>query len=128
MQDSLSLIQMLTFISPNRGENKYRYYTESNVLDLQYIEVMKYVGFKLRDIKQILFNLHNCTGQDLENTKELVSHQTECIKKTIQVYLNILKLMSVAEEMLRKKKSPVYSKKIRSMIKQVLVDIKETQI
>ena len=123
-KDTLRYYDRLELVSPNRGNNQYRYYSESNILDLQYIEVMKYVGFTLKDIKKILSNMRNCSGQDLENIKVLVSYQADRIKQSIQVYKNIMELMSEAEKLLINKESPIHSLQIQKLVQQVFADLK----
>lgn len=41
-KDTLRYYDKLGLVSPSRGENLYRCYTEQDILDLQYIETMKY--------------------------------------------------------------------------------------
>ena len=123
-KDTLRYYDRLELVSPNRGNNQYRYYSESDILDLQYIEVMKYVGFTLKDIKKILSNMRNCSGQDLEKTKVLVSYQADRIKQSIQVYKNIMELMSEAEKLLINKESPIHSLQIQELVQQVFADLK----
>ena len=85
---------------------------------------MKYVVFTLKDIKKILSNMRNCSGQDLENIKVLVSYQADRIKQSIQVYKNIMELMSEAEKLLINKESPIHSLQIQKLVQQVFADLK----
>lgn len=123
-KDTLRYYDQLSLVSPNRNENKYRYYTQANILELQYIEVMKYVGFSLKEIKQILMNMNRCTGIDLQDTKQLVENQINHIKKTIKVYEDILKLMNNANELLDMKESPIHSSQIQYKVREVFKQLK----
>ena len=50
-KDTLRYYDKLKLVSPSRGENRYRYYTERDILDLQYIETFKYADFSLAEIR-----------------------------------------------------------------------------
>jgi DNA-binding transcriptional MerR regulator len=52
--DSLRYYDKLGIVSPKRGDNGYRYYNERDYILLQYIVTMKYAGFSLGEIKQIV--------------------------------------------------------------------------
>jgi DNA-binding transcriptional MerR regulator len=51
-KDTLRYYDKLKLICPKRCENRYRYYTKQDILDLQYIEVLKYANFTLAEIQQ----------------------------------------------------------------------------
>ncbi len=44
----------INLLKPNRSKNGHRFYTEDNLIRLQHIIIMKYVGFSLTQIKKIL--------------------------------------------------------------------------
>lgn len=56
---TLRYYDKLGLVSPTRKENKYRLYSEKDLLDLKYIGVMKFAGFSLLEIKKILHNKNN---------------------------------------------------------------------
>ncbi|MDG0795177.1 MerR family transcriptional regulator [Cohnella ginsengisoli] len=52
-KDSLRYYDKLGLVSPKRGENNYRYYDDQDLIDLRYIEVMKFCGFSLSEIHEL---------------------------------------------------------------------------
>lgn len=123
-KDTLRYYDKIGLVVAKRNENKYRYYTSENILELQYIEVMKYVGFNLKEIKQIITNMRNCNNEDLLDTQQLITYQIENIKKTINIYQDILNMMNKADDLLKKKESPIYSNQIQIAVQQVFKDLK----
>lgn len=123
-KDTLRYYDKIGLVVAKRNENKYRYYTSENILELQYIEVMKYVGFNLIEIKQIITNMRNCNNEDLLDTQQLITYQIENIKKTINIYQDILNMMNKADDLLKKKESPIYSNQIQIAVQQVFKDLK----
>lgn len=92
--DTLRYYDKIGLLSPNRGENKYRYYTEEDILKLQYVSVMKYAGFPLEEIKTMLKLLghepsENCKRQAIE----LLGQKYEEIQRAIHNYSNLLELL-----------------------------------
>lgn len=67
-KDTLRYYEKLGLITPERRESGYRTYSDSDVLDVMYIQVLKYAGFTLSDIKAIQANRKN-TFQGEECTK-----------------------------------------------------------
>lgn len=53
-KDSLRYYDKIGLVSPKRGENNYRYYDDQDLLDLRYIEVMKFCSFSLSEINELL--------------------------------------------------------------------------
>lgn len=123
-KDTLRYYDKLELVCPKRNDNRYRTYSDSELLDLQYIEVMKYVGFSLKDIKQILMNMHQCTGQDLEDTKALLTIHANQIKKSIEINKNILNLLFTAQDLMNKKESPLHSLEIQKSVQSVFEDLR----
>lgn len=123
-KDTLRYYDKSGLVCPKRTDNKYRTYTKSDLLDLQYIEVMKYVGFPLKDIKQVLLNMRNCTGKDLDNTKTLISSQVNQITKLIQINTTILHLLFTAQDLMNKKESPLHSIEIQKSVQSVFEELR----
>lgn len=115
-KDTLRYYDKMALVKPQRGANEYRYYTQEDLLDLQYIEVMKYAEFSLRDISKILKNKHGCTGDNLLDTMRLIEDKKRYIQKKIEMYQDILQLMANAEDALDEKKEDTRPDKINQMI------------
>lgn len=92
--DTLRYYDKIKLVSPNRGENNYRYYDENNVLQLQYTSVMKYAGFSLGEIK-IMLNLMNNDPSDecKKQSIEILTKKHKEIADFIHNYSNLLKLL-----------------------------------
>ncbi len=48
----VTILHKLGLVSPTKCENRYRYYTDRDILDLQYIEAFKYADFTQGEINQ----------------------------------------------------------------------------
>lgn len=126
-KDTLRYYDKIGLVSPQRGENRYRYYREEDVLDLQYIEVMKYSGFSLNEIKKILENKEGCTEERRTDTLLLLKNKQKQIKRKIEVYQGILSLMSEAENVLTNKKRYTESTEMNVFICSIYQEIKEKE-
>lgn len=124
-KDTLRYYDKIGLVSPKRGENRYRYYREEDLLDLQYIEVMKYAGFSLKEIKKILENKGGCTEENRTDTLLLLENKQKQIKRKIEVYQCILSLMSEAGEVLKNKELYTESTEMNTFIKSIYQKTKE---
>lgn len=104
-KDTLRYYDKIGLITPERGENRYRMYTADMVNDLMYVQVMKYAGFSLFEIKHVLKNRKKyfqtkavvCDTLDFLATKKL-----EILAK-IDFFKNILHLLDQSIDTLQKK-------------------------
>jgi DNA-binding transcriptional MerR regulator len=69
-KDTLRYYDKIGLICPKRSENRYRYYTDQDIKDLQYAEVMKFGGFTLSEIKQVFQYMR---ANDAKNYSELLN-------------------------------------------------------
>lgn len=99
-KDTLRYYDKMGLICPQRGENKYRYFSEYDLSDLRYIEVMKYAGFSLKEIKKVLENKRECSVENLADTKSLMDKKRMEISKKIELYQYVLQLMAEARLLL----------------------------
>lgn len=78
-KDTLRYYEKIGLVEPSRGSNHYRYYTEENVLELQYIEVMKYAHFTLGEIRMFFVYRKSCgiDGDGKEITQLFQDKKTE---------------------------------------------------
>lgn len=93
-KDTLRYYDKLELVSPSRGENRYRYYTEQDILDLQYIETMKYADFTLAEIRQF-FNYKRslASEDDCLNIERLFEDKKSEYKQKIKVYMAMVALV-----------------------------------
>lgn len=92
--DSLRYYDKLGIISPERMENGYRHYNESDYIRLQYVTVMKYAQFSLSEIKTVIHSLRmevndECNRRNLDIFKSKRVELLEIVKN----YKNIVKLI-----------------------------------
>lgn len=69
-KDTLRYYDKIGLICPKRSDNRYRYYTDQDIKDLQYAEVMKFGGFTLAEIKQVFQYMR---ANDAKNYSELLN-------------------------------------------------------
>ena len=102
--DSLRYYDKLGIVSPKRGDNGYRYYTERDYILLQYIVVMKYARFSLGEIKQIICSLDmerndECNRLNytlLESKREELAELAGNYQKIIKLFDKLLPLVAGA--------------------------------
>lgn len=102
-KDTLIYYDKLGIVTPKRGENGYRYYTDQDISELKYVEVLKKNHFALREIKQSLEHQRHPTEEGflwhqayLRNKKEQLYIRQEEIRATID-------LLDVTEELMERK-------------------------
>lgn len=123
-KDTLRYYDRLSLVSPQRGENQYRYYTQGDMHDLQYIEVMKYAEFSLKEIEKILLNKQGCTEENLKDTMQLLENKQHELKKKIELYHHIMGLITDAMDMLYEKKPSTESEKLNQMISNIFNEMR----
>lgn len=125
-KDTLRYYDKLELVSPSRGENRYRYYTEQDILDLQYIETMKYADFTLAEIRQFFSYLRSlASDDDCLNIERLLEDKKLEYKQKINIYKSMVTLV---DEMLHVKnqiKSPDDIGKANELVVSVFQKIKE---
>lgn len=123
-KDTLRYYDKMGLIYPKRGDNRYRYYTGEDILNLQYIEVMKFAGLSLKEIKQILWNRQECSGENLTDTIGLLENKKRDIEKKIGLYDYTLQLITSAVEMLGEKSSDLESEQMNNLIHTIYGELK----
>lgn len=83
-KETLRYYDKINLVTPIRGENRYRYYTQEHINELMYVQVMKFAGFSLSEIKRVLHNKNDGTTLQ-ENTDDtlllLGDKKNETLKK-----------------------------------------------
>lgn len=113
---TLRYYDKVNLVCPSRGENKYRYYTERDVLDLRYIEVMKYAGFALHEIRQVILNKQKSDENSLSNTAALFTDKKFELEQKIDLYRSMVKLVKEAQRILEAKERPEDVSRMNNMI------------
>jgi DNA-binding transcriptional MerR regulator len=76
-KDTLRYYDKLHLVSPMRGENGYRLYTEEDITQLKYVYVMKYAGFSLDEIKTLFQSKGRIGAKDFKDTVLALLHAKE---------------------------------------------------
>ncbi|MDR1206003.1 MAG: MerR family transcriptional regulator [Peptococcaceae bacterium] len=77
-------------VSPKRAENGYRFYSERDILDLQYAEVMKSSGFSLLEIRQVLTFKREHNPDNFPALMRIIDGKREEIALKIELYRHML--------------------------------------
>jgi DNA-binding transcriptional MerR regulator len=98
-KDTLRYYDKLGIVSPCRGENRYRYYTEADIVNLMFVRIMQYADFSLKEIKVALVGQDcanaNTTDCDAEAIAMLKGKQVAA-RQEIERLKKILKLLDLA--------------------------------
>jgi DNA-binding transcriptional MerR regulator len=109
-RDTLRYYDRIGLLQPKRRDNKYRSYSQEEIMDLKYISVLKYGGFALSEIQQILNNKQDDKNAEtsIKCTIELLNKKEVEIQKAIKVYQYILRLIELSVHTLEheKKENP----------------------
>lgn len=93
-KDTLRYYDKLGLVSPARGENRYRCYTDRDILDLQYIETFKYADFSLSEIRQFFDYMRSLdSAEDCDNIERLFEDKKEDYRQKIKTYQTMILLV-----------------------------------
>ncbi len=97
-KETLRYYDKMQLVMPVRGENRYRYYTPENMLDLMYIQVMKFAGLSLAEIKRVLRNKNgNCAVEDnVRDTLALFGEKRQEALNKIESLKSIVQLIDAS--------------------------------
>lgn len=82
-------------ITPRRGENSYRYYSDEDLRTVRLIVLMRHYRFSIDEIKQILRNFSNEQEyvEAAADSKEFFSNKIDELQEIIQGYIAIIELI-----------------------------------
>lgn len=125
-KDTLRYYDKLGMVCPQRGDNRYRYYTEQDILDLQYIEVMKYGQFTLAEIR-LLFRFRHSTSDnnDYSEIMQLYADKRQEFQLRIKNYRMLTSLLDQFMELKANHKESESMDAINAMVKNLFGDIRE---
>jgi len=96
-KDTLRYYDKLKIVSPARGENGYRYYSQQDIMTLKRIKLLKCTDFSLSEINLFIKAITNGTGsmaawkmleQKVEQTEQKIAHLqsiVEMMKVSVEV-------------------------------------------
>lgn len=97
-KETLRYYDKIGLASPLRGDNDYRYYTDQDLHDLMYIQVMKLADFSLAEISRVLQNKsdHSMAPESLQDTLSLLRGKEAETQQKIQDLTNIVQLIQTS--------------------------------
>jgi DNA-binding transcriptional MerR regulator len=103
-------------VSPKRAENGYRFYSEQDILDLQYAEVMKSSGFSLLEIRRVLTFKREHNTANFPALMRIIDGRREEIALKIELYRNMLSFTDAIKDAILRKESPDDAAKVDKLI------------
>lgn len=126
-KDTLRYYDKFGLVSPNRGENRYRYYTQKDILDLQYCEVMKYIGFSLAEIKTVFQYLKAQCTESPSELQKILYDKTVNIERKVALFHDIVTFMNEVQNLMVQKKGASGATIIDKLIIDLFHNLKENQ-
>lgn len=124
-KDMLRYYDKLGLVCPTRGENRYRYYTEQDILDLKYIETMKFAQFTLVEIRQFFrYRRAESSETDYMEIVQLFEDKRLEFKQKIKTYKIMIALIEQAMKLKTQHTSSADMDAINTMIQDIFADIK----
>src|SRR5699024_7643201 len=102
-KNTLRYYDRIGIVSPLRGENQYRKYSRNDLIDVMNIQIMKYAGFSLDEIKG-KFSFHRLENVDLaycEEVAEFVDAKNKETRRKINHLEKVSQLLTMTSETLR---------------------------
>lgn len=106
-KQTLRYYETLRLVLPERGKNNYRCYTQKDINDLLYIQLMKYAGFSLEETGKVLYNKRNVMAEkeSMKSTMSILINKKASMEKTVAFLQGLIKLSDVFMDTLQGKKS-----------------------
>lgn len=102
-KDTLRYYDRIGIVSPFRGGNQYRKYSRNDLIDMMNIQIMKYAGFSLDEMKG-KFNFHRLESVDsayCEEVAEFFDAKNKETRRKINQLEKISQLLTMTSETLR---------------------------
>jgi len=115
-KDTLRYYDKLGLVRPMRGENNYRYYTQQNIFDLQYIQVFTFTGFSLSEISHLFQLMRACDIANFPLMLQLLKGKREDLAKRMTVFQSMIDYIDEAEEAMHSKTSMADMVKIDALV------------
>lgn len=125
-KDTLRYYDKIGLVKPTRGTNRYRFYTDFDLLILQYVEVMKFLGLSLSQIGIILRNTMEKTENDKINTLDILKNKTRELNQKIRIYQEADKLLTKTIHSLENMDCPTDMEQLDSMVKSIYTHMNES--
>jgi DNA-binding transcriptional MerR regulator len=123
-KDTLRYYDRLGLVSPARGENRYRSYTEQDIVDLQYIETMKYADFTLAEIRQFFdYRRSLASEDDCVHIEQLFENKKREYAQKIKAYEAMASLVDRVLQVKCQIESPDDMAKMNELVARVFQEI-----
>ena len=127
-KDTLRYYDKLKMVSPSRGENRYRYYTERDILDLQYIETLKYADFSLAEIRLFLSFMRSlASAEGCDSIERLFEDKKAEYQQKIKTFKPMIVLVDRMLDVKKQIASPDDVIKANQLVVSVFNDIRGEQ-
>jgi DNA-binding transcriptional MerR regulator len=123
-KDSLRYYDKLGIVCPKRGENNYRYYTNQDLLDLQYVQVLCFTGFTLSEVSQLIKLMKSCDANDFPLILALMKKKREGLAKRLVVFQSMIEYIDETEALYSEKAGADVSK-INALAMKMFLEMKE---
>lgn len=118
-KDTLRYYDKIGLVQPTRGENNYRYYTDMDLLLMQYVEVMKTVGLSLKEIGMIMYDTIKHSDENRKNVLDVLKNKLEKLREKILFYQEAELLMARTIHSLDIMSCPNDMEQVDEMIKEL---------
>ncbi len=95
-KDTLRYYDKINLITPKREASKYRTYNDKDVMLAKYIQVLKYIGYSLDEIREVLVLYYLPVGEDC--TKRLKYFFESEIKEIIEKIRKMEQILGILNE------------------------------
>ena len=103
-KDTLIYYDKLGLVKPKRGDNRYRYYTSQDILNLQFVEIAKNVDYSLEEIRLTLHNQKLHTMDSFQWQMLFMREKRAYLKRKEKHIQAMIRFMDEAEELMKQKK------------------------
>lgn len=128
-KDTLRYYDKLGLVKPQRGDNKYRYYTSQDVFDLQFVEIAKDVDYSLEEIRLTLQNQRLHTMESFQWQRQFMREKRLYLKRKEKHIQAMIMFMDEAEELMEQKlrSGKSDSKELSAFIEKAFWNLMEDQ-
>lgn len=131
-KDTLRYYDSFGLIKPKRGDNRYRYYTDQDVADLQFVEIAKNGDYSLEEIKLALQNQKLRTIEGFKWQMQFMKEKRQQLRKKAQHIQAMIKLMDEFEEIMDRKlllnEPEVGAAELKNFVEQIYWDLRRNEI
>lgn len=124
-KDTLRYYDKLGLVQPTRGENKYRYYSDMDILLLKYVEVMKFSGLSLSKISMIMLDIMEHTEDNRMNTLKILVNKKDDLERKIRLYQELVNLMVHSINELGSMSCPADMEQVDNMVNMIYVSMEK---